>query len=88
MNWMTETDRKSLVEWTTYPGKSGKEISEITGISQSSLLRSKRRLLEAGILRPVKIPNFKRVGLHFMFVSFGTLKKAKQEDIPVSPYVF
>ncbi len=88
MNWMTETDRKSLVALTTYPGMSGKEISEITGISQSSLLRSKRRLLEAGVIKPVKIPNFGRVGLDLLFIGSGALKRAESDQVPVAPEIF
>ena len=86
---MTDTDKKSMVALTTYPGMSGKDVSEITGISQSSLLRSRRRLLDAGVLKPVKIPNFGRIGYDVIFSSFGVVKEKRGDGIvPRIPGIF
>ncbi len=88
MQWMTDTDIKSLVALTTYPGMSGKEVSELTGISQSSLLRSRRRLLESNIVKELKVPNFGRVGIKTLFSGFGAVKEKTNGDFPKIPGIF
>jgi len=89
MKWMTETDKKSLVALTIYPGMSGKDVSELSGISQSSLLRSRRRLLETGIIKPVKVPNFGRIGFNIVFSSFGIVRERRGDGVvPRIPGVF
>ena len=82
MNWMTETDRKSLVALITYPELSGKELSEIVGMSQSSLLRSRKRLIEGGVIFPVKIPSFSKLGLSVLFTGFGVMKEDVAREVP------
>lgn len=84
MQWMTETDKRSLVALVTYPELSGKAISERVDITQSSLLRSRKRLMKAGLIRSVKIPSFSKLGFSVFFSGFGVVKEEETDrDAPV-----
>ncbi len=72
---LTATDRKVLAGMSAHPEFSGKELSDVLGLRVSSLMKSRKRLTDSGILRIIRVPSFQKLGLSVTFSGFGAIKR-------------
>ncbi|GEM_PF-3218978 len=82
MQVITGTEKKVMAALTMYPELSGKELAELVGISQSSFLRSRKRLMEFGLIRHCRVPSFGKIGRGIIFSGFGVVKENTEKEAP------
>ncbi len=72
---LTETDRKVLAGMSAHPEFSGRELSDALGLRVSGLMKSRKRLMDSGIIRIIRVPSFQKLGLSITFSGFGAIKR-------------
>ena len=71
MEPMTPVDRKVLMALVEHPALSDMELSRRISVSRISIGQKRRRFEREGLIRPIRYPNLKRLGMEVLVLMHG-----------------
>ena len=71
---LKSSDKEILTAYLRNPSASAEEIAEVLGMSKWTVSKSKRRLIDSGILRFIRVPDFSTIGAGLLFSGFGAVR--------------
>ncbi len=75
---LSPTEKRVLLGYLRNPSADPTDLSDALDISYWTLMKTRKRLIEKGVLRFIWVPDFRGIGAGIVFSGFGSLKNEER----------